>query len=190
MTRLWGTDSNGKVKDLRPDTLRDIKIQYLRAHFIGALVSHASDQFSSNIATIFSYSHAMPLIENSQLCSALKKIAQKYAFEHADVLKAEAHGAAALDGLMSAFWEAIRDRKKDEDIESKRIGARSKFIFSVISPNYVQEAASTARAEYGAGGLRYRELRLLTDMVSGMTDSFAIRLWGEIQEIPRVDGAQ
>jgi dGTPase len=178
-----------EAKDLRPDTLRDIKIQYLRAHFIGALVSHASDQFSNNIAAIFSYSHATPLMENSPLCSALKKIAQKYAFENADVLKAEAHGAAALDGLMSAFWEAISDRKDDEDIESKRMSARSKFIFSVISPNYVQEAASSAQAEYGAGGLRYRELRLLTDMVSGMTDSFAMRLWGEIQEIPLVDRA-
>lgn len=176
-------------KDLRPDTLRDIKIQYLRAHFIGALVSHASDQFSSDVTAIFSYSHATPLMDNSPLCSALKKIAQKYAFENADVLKAEALGAAALDGLMSAFWEAISDRKKDEDIESKRVSARSKFIFSVISPNYVQDAASAAQADYGAGGLRYRELRLLTDMVSGMTDSFAMRLWGEIQEIPHVNGA-
>lgn len=178
-----------EVKDLRPDTLRDIKIQYLRAHFIGALVSHASDQFSGNVAAIFSYSHATPLMDNSPLCTALKKIAQKYAFENANVLKAEALGAAALDGLMSAFWEAISDRKKDEDLESKRMSARSKFIFSVISPNYVQDAASAAQADYGAGGLRYRELRLLTDMVSGMTDSFAMRLWGEIQEIPHVNGA-
>lgn len=176
-------------KDRRPDMLRDIKIQYLRAHFIGALVSHASEQFSSNISAIFSYSHATPLMDNSLLCTELKKIAQKYAFENAHVLKAEALGAAALDGLMSAFWEAISDRKKYDDIESKRMSARSKFIFSVISPNYVQDAASAVQADNGAGGLRYRELRLLTDMVSGMTDSFAMRLWGEIQEIPHVNGA-
>lgn len=176
-------------KDLRPDTLRDIKIQYLRAHFIGALVSHASDQFTNNMTAIFSYDHATPLMDNSPLCTALKDIAKKYAFENADVLKAEALGAAALDGLMSAFWEAISDRKIYEDIESKRISARSKFIFSVISPNYVQEAASPVGANHGANGLRYRELRLLTDMVSGMTDSFAMRLWGEIQEIPHVNGA-
>lgn len=176
-------------KELRPDALRDIKIQYLRALFIGALVSHASDQFTRNMTAIFSYGHAMPLMDSSPLCTALKEIARTYAFENADVLKAEALGAAALDGLMSAFWEAISDRKKHEDIESKRVSARSKFIFSVISPNYVQEAASAVGASHGAGGLRYRELRLLTDMVSGMTDSFAMRLWGEIQEIPHVDGA-
>ncbi len=176
-------------KDLRPDTLRDIKIQYLRAHLIGALVSHASDQFSSNVTAIFTYSHATPLMDNSPLCSALKKIAQKYAFENIDVLKAEALGAAALDGLMCAFWEAIRDRKNDNVIDSKRKSARSKFIFSVISPNYVQDAASAAQADHGAGSLRYRELRLLTDMMSGMTDSFAMRLWGEIQGIPHVNSA-
>jgi dGTPase len=176
-------------KDLRPDTLRDIKIQYLRAHFIGALVCHASDHFTNNMTAIFSYDHVTPLMDNSPLCTALKEIAKKYAFENADVLKAEALGAAALDGLMSAFWEAISDRKKYDDIESKRVNPRSKFIFSVISPNYVEEAASAVGANNGAGALRYRELRLLTDMVSGMTDSFAMRLWGEIQEIPHVDGA-
>jgi dGTPase len=176
-------------KDLRPDTLRDIKIQYLRAYFIGALVSYASEQYSSNMSAIFSYSHAKPLMDDSSLCFALKTIAQEYAFKNADVLKAEALGAAALDGLMSAFWEAISDRKKYEDIESKRISARSKYIFSLISPNYVQDAAAAEQAQNGAGGLRYRELRLLTDMVSGMTDSFAMRLWAEIQEIPHVNGA-
>lgn len=176
-------------KDLRPDALRDIKTQYLRAHFIGALVSHACDQFTDNMTAIFSYQHTMPLMDSSALCTALKAIARKYAFENADVLKAEALGAAALDGLMSAFWEAISDRKKHEDIESRRVSARAKYIFSVISPNYVQEAASTVRAGHGADGLRYRELRLLTDMVSGMTDSFAMRLWGEIQKIPHVNSA-
>lgn len=177
-------------KDLRPDALRDIKSQYLRAHFIGALVSHASDQFTNNLKAIFSYGHAMPLMDNSPLCTALKEIAKTYAFENADVLKAEALGAAAIDGLMNAFWEAISDRKKLENIESKRQSARSKYIFSVISPNYVQEAASAASAAHGAGGLRYRELRLLTDMVSGMTDSFAMRLWGDIQKIPHVNSAK
>jgi dGTPase len=177
-------------KEIRPDALRDIKIQYLRAHFIGALISHASDQFTDNITAIFSHRHEMPLMDNSPLCTALKEIAKKYAFENPDVLRAEALGAAALDGLMSAFWEAISDRKKHEDIESKRLSARSKYIFSLISPNYVQEAASATSAGYGADGLRYRELRLLTDMVSGMTDSFAMRLWGEIQKIPNVNSAK
>jgi dGTPase len=176
-------------KELRPDALQDIKIQYLRAHFLGALISHASDQFSNKIKDIFAYSHLTPLMDNSPLCKALQEIAREYAFENAEVLKAEALGAAALDGLMSAFWEAISDRKKPEDIESKRVSARSKYIFSLISPNYVQQAASAMTASHGAGGLRYRELRLLTDMVSGMTDSFAMRLWGEIQKIPHVDSA-
>jgi dGTPase len=93
-------------KEIRPDALRDIKIQYLRAHFIGALISHASDQFTDNITAIFSHRHEMPLMDNSPLCTALKEIAKKYAFENPDVLRAEALGAAALDGLMSAFWEA------------------------------------------------------------------------------------
>ena len=177
-------------KPLRPDAQRDIKIQYLRALFIEALVTHASEQFIDSFSAIFAFAHAMPLMDNSKLCSALKKIAKTYAFNNPLVLRTEALGAAALDGLMSAFWAAISDRKDIEDIESRKLSARSSYIFSLISPNYIQQANPAENPGSGASGLRYRELRLLTDMVSGMTDTYAMRLWSEIQKLPHADGPQ
>ncbi len=176
-------------KPLGPDAQRDIKIQYLRAFFIEALVSHASDQFIRNLRPIFDFSHQTPLMDNSELCSALKKIAKRYAFNNPLVLRTEALGAAALDGLMCAFWSAISDRKDVGDIESRKRSARSSYIFSLISPNYVQQACAPDTPGSEANGLRYRELRLLTDMISGMTDTYAMRLWGEIQALPHVNSA-
>lgn len=174
----------------RPDAQRDVKIQYLRAFFLEALVTHASDQFIGNFSAIFDFSHTMPLMDNSKLCSDLKDIAKTYAFNNSLVLKTEAQGAAALDGLMCAFWSAISERKKIDDIESKKLSARSSYIFSLISPNYVQQSNPPGNCGSGASGLRYRELRLLTDMVSGMTDSYAIRLWNQIRQLPHVDSSQ
>jgi dGTPase len=172
-----------------PDAQRDIKIQYLRAFFIEALVTHASDQFIGNLRSIFDFSHETPLMDSSQLCSALKKIAKRYAFNNSSVLRTEALGAAALDGLMCAFWSAISDRKEFLNIESRRQNARSSYIFSLISPNYVQQACAPDVPGSEANGLRYRELRLLTDMISGMTDTYAMRLWRELQALPDVNSA-
>lgn len=171
-------------KPLRPEAQRDIKTQYLRALLIESLVSHASKKFIDNADDIFSFKYGTPLMDNFDLCDALKNIAQTYAFSNPIVLKTEAMGAAALDGLMSAFWTAISDRKSFGDLESKKLSAHSKYIFSLISPNYIQQAISPGTNCPAASGLRYRELRLLTDMVSGMTDTFAMRLWNEIQAIP------
>ena len=187
VAKLLSRFTDVEQKPLRPDAQRDIKIQYLRALLIEALVTHASEQFIRNLRPIFDFSHQKPLMDNSKLCSALKKIAKRYAFNHPLVLRTEALGAAALDGLMSAFWSAISDRVDVGDIESRKRSARSSYIFSLISPNYVQQACTTGTPESGANGLRYRELRLLTDMISGMTDTYAMRLWSEIQALPHAN---
>ncbi|THJ30898.1 dNTP triphosphohydrolase [Lampropedia aestuarii] len=186
VSRLLLRFEDVEKKPFRADAQRDIKIQYLRAFFIEALVTHASEQFIRNLGPIFDFNHQKPLMDSSELCEALKTIAKNYAFKNPQVLKAEALGAAALDGLMSAFWSAISDRSDLDDIESRKRTARSSYIYSLISPNYVYQACVPNESCSEANGIRYRELRLLTDMISGMTDTYAMRLWKEIQAIPDV----
>lgn len=167
------------------DISRDVKIQYLRALLIENLVDHASEEFVKNADGIFKFTHLDPLMDSSSLCDSLKNIAQQTAFNHPSVLKAEAIGAEAIDGLMTAFWSAITNRKQQNDLMSKRLSARDKYVFSLISPNYLHHA--TCNDSTSGVSLRYQELRLLTDMVSGMTDSFAIRLWDDLRSIPHVN---
>jgi dGTPase len=95
-------------------------------------------------------------------------------------------GAAEIDTLMTAFWDAISSRRKPEDILSNREGGRARYVYSLISPNYLEEAHRAGKGVGAAASLRYRELRLLTDMISGMTDTFAIKLWRELEAIPDV----
>jgi dGTPase len=179
--------SHVESKPLVPEIQRDIKIQYLRALLIQALIDHASIIFVKNDAAIFSYNHERALMDNSPLCEALKEVAQQNAFRHPTVLRTEALGAIAIDGLMIALWDAISDRKDQDDLRSLRRGARTRYVFSLISPNYIEQAVASNAVSGPASGLRYRELRLLTDMVSGMTDTFAIKLWNDISAIPHVD---
>ena len=169
--------------DRRAEIKRDIKIQYFRAYMIEALINDASDTFVANADSIKKLSHKLALMDENLLCDALKGVAKQYGFSHPSVLRTEAEGAAAIDGLMTALWEAIACREK-EDLRSPRTSARARYLFTLISPNYIEEADDAASRNGEAGGLRYRELRLLTDMVSGMTDTFAIKLWRDICTLP------
>ncbi|MBA1233553.1 dNTP triphosphohydrolase [Pseudomonas stutzeri] len=183
-----------KFKDVEsrlfsPEMQRDIKIEYLRAYLIENLIEHASNTFITNAPAIFGFKSTAPLMDDSRLCSQLKKIAEQSAFNHHTVLRTEALGAAAIDDLMTVLWEAISSRKKFEDLRSKRIGPRARYVFSLFSPNYIEQAVNPKNPTELALNLRYRELRLLTDMISGMTDTFAMRLWNDIQVMPDANRA-
>jgi len=166
------------------DVARDIKIGLLRAYFIDELVTHASSRFLEAAPDIMSKRHETSLMNSSELCDALKEVARKHAFANPAVLKMEAIGAAALDRLMCFFWRAITERKDFDDLLSRRTSAVAKYGWSLASPNYIEEAYRSRNEKGPEASVRYRELRLLTDMVSGMTDSFALKLWEQIKDIP------
>lgn len=170
-----------------PEIQRDIKIQYLRALLLEALIDHASKTFVKNADAIFSFDHRDALMDDSTLCNQLQQVARLNAFNHPTVLRMEAIGAEAIDGLMSLLWDSISDRKDQAELRSKRISSRAKYVFSLISPNYIEQAVLSDTLVGPASDIRYRELRLLTDMVSGMTDTFAMRLWNDIKVIPYAD---
>ncbi|WP_455948061.1 dGTP triphosphohydrolase [Lelliottia jeotgali] len=174
-------------KEIGPEMQRDIKIQYLRAYLIENLIGHATCVFVENADEIFSFRHEISLMDSSDLCETLKGVAKLAAFNHPSVLRAEALGAVAIDGLMTALWDAISNRKSLDEFRSRRRTARAKYVFSLISPNYVEQACRESSGAAPELCQRYRELRLLTDMVSGMTDSFAIRLWKNLKSIPNVN---
>ncbi|WP_164699223.1 dGTP triphosphohydrolase, partial [Pseudomonas aeruginosa] len=167
-----------------PEIQRDIKIEYLRAYLIENLIEHASKTFIENAPAIFDFKPINPLMDDSRLCEELKAVAQQNAFNHSSVLRTEALGSAAIDDLMTVLWDAISNRKEFDSLRSKRLDARAKYVFSLISPNYIEQADQPKSPSEVASGLRYRELRLLTDMVSGMTDTFAMRLWKDIKVMP------
>lgn len=167
-----------------PHVVRDIKISFLRAYLISALINEASANVVNSYDDLMNGTHSKPLMEESPLCDALKDIAKLHAFSNSSVLKMEARGAEAIAGLMTFFWIAITNRKTFEEIDSKRTTPMAKYGWSLISPNYI-EAAVRSSGKTQAAGIRYRELRLLTDMISGMTDTFALNLWDEVKLLPR-----
>lgn len=164
-----------RQQNLSISATREILSSYLRTVFIQNLIDEAILDYKNNIKTINSGAHETSLMQGSYLLDKLKEIAKTHVFVVSDVRKIEADGFRIIGGLMDFYWNAITNRKSPEDILSRRLDAKSAFGLSKLSDNYLQCAARNRYIDRNGNelSLRYNELRLLTDMVSGMTDGFA-----------------
>lgn len=178
------TKAEEKAKEYRslplsPAELNDVSMQMFRVYAIGAMVKDLTDAFEANVGGILDGSHKEGLIAKSRsvrLCETLKEFSFKHAYKHRSVLKIELEGHDVLTRLMDMFWRAIVDREDSKNVASHRKTPFTRYAYSRISENY--------RRAFEAPSLmpiRYREAQLLTDMVSGMTDSFAITMLDELK---------
>ena len=154
---------------------REIMSSYLRTALISRLIEETISSFKENKNSIFSFDQKKPLLKESGLLTTLKCIAADHVFVSPDVRKIEADGFNIIGGLMDFYWHAISNREDSLDLDSRRTDAKSAYGMSKLSDNYFQRAKSDeCLNRYGSKlSIRYRELRLLTDMVSGMTDGYA-----------------
>lgn len=167
--------------------LNDVSMQKFRVHAIHAMVSTAIQTFQNNYADIMSANFSGDLMANgkaAKFCAALKAFDRQHGYRNRGVLELELVGYNALHDLMEMLWRGITDRVKFEQPESKRNNPFSVYAYSRISENYrrIFENTVSARRPHQHLPIRYRELLLLTDMVSGMTDSFALDLCGELRK--------
>ena len=114
----------------------------------------------------------------ANLCKALKDFNQKHAFAHRTVLETELDGYNLINELMDFFWVGITKREKYSVPGSRRNTPFAAYVYSRISRNYrrVFEDNVFQYRPPQFFPVRYREMQLLTDMISGMTDRFCIDL--------------
>jgi len=154
---------------------REILSSYLRTAFIQKLIDETIRDYKDYKINIESFCHSKSLMSESKLLDKLKSIAKDHVFITQDVRKIEADGYKIIGKLMNFYWYAIENRKDVDDLRSRRTDAKSAYGISKISDNYLMCAARGGWAARDGSSLpmRYRELRLLTDMMAGMTDGYA-----------------
>lgn len=168
-----------RSEKLSPPELNDVSMQMFRVYAIGRMVGDVTDAFEKRVSNILDESYRGELMFDSasaNLCKSLKKFSLEHAFKHKSVLAIELRGHNVLTGLMDFLWNAITDRENPEDVASDRKAPFSRYAYRRISENYrrIFEAPSDLP-------ICYREAQLLTDMVSGMTDSYAISMYEELK---------
>ena len=169
-----------RQSSLSPWELNDISMQMFRVYAISAMVTAVTDTFLTNLDKILSGTFKGDLISKSSaaaFCAALKVFDTKHAYRHRSVLKVELAGYKVIQKLMDYLWIAIDARADLKKLGSKRADPFANYVYNRISENYRRIAEDSSNQM----PLRYRELQLITDMISGMTDSFAMSLEEELR---------
>ncbi|WP_424973484.1 dGTP triphosphohydrolase [Dinoroseobacter sp. S124A] len=180
----WEFEKLRKQK-LHPSELQDVATQKFRVHAIHLMVSAVAAAFQENYQSILNGEFAGELVKVSKggaLCKALKDFDRENAFSHKSVLEVELNGYNTLNRLMDFLWIGICEREKYDDLESKRTSPFAAYVYSRISKNYRRIFEGKVDQYHADPNLpiRYKEMQLLTDMVSGMTDQFCIDLHDDL----------
>ncbi len=174
-------DDRNKLRgsNLSPGETNDVSMQKFRAYAMTAMVGAVSDAFVANLDAILKGRFEGDLISASRaslLSKSLKKFDRRVAYNHRNVLGLEARGAKVIHELMDVFWRAICDRADRQKPVGPRLSAESAYVYALISENYRRVFESP---NVPVQPVLYGELQLLTDMIAGMTDSFAMSLHQE-----------
>lgn len=173
--------------DLSPAELNDISMQMFRVLAIGEMVTAVTAAFSENYDAIMTGTFEGDLISSSdarRLCKGLKQCSFKHAFQHKSVLEIELKGHNIIHSLMDMMWPAIvmRGDPLETDGFGDDAGVFEKYVFNRISENYRR----VFEDKENALPLGYKRCQLLGDMISGMTDSYAVDLEGELRSLKTV----
>lgn len=121
------------------------------------------------------------LLENSnvtELVDELKGLTSKYCFVDKEVLTLELVGDTVINGLLDMFVdELVRCTEKP------KTKTRAGKLYQIISDNfkYICELDySTGKKKDFTEFRLYDKLLLITDFISGMTDSYAVNLYKEL----------
>ncbi|WP_411282276.1 dGTP triphosphohydrolase [Gemmatimonas sp.] len=180
---------------LSPSELNDVSMQKFRALVISDMVKAVSDAFVDNLDSMLNGTFTGDLMSASRaalLTRQLKEFDLRVAYRNREVLRLEAHGSEVIHSLMDVFWRAIISRKKPDDPSSERTTAEATYVYARISENYRRafEAKGAYLPSTPSMPLRYRECQLLTDMIAGMTDRFAVSLYEDLRSQGIVRPAQ
>jgi dGTPase len=174
-----------KQQKLHPNELQDVATQKFRVHAIHLMICAAADFFKRNHKEIIEGRINTDLISASRvanICSVLKTFNKENTFSHKTILEVELNGYNTINRLMDFLWMGISDREEYRDPESKRKSPFSSYVYGRISKNHRRIFEGEIKSYHKDIHLpiRYREMQLLTDMISGMTDQFCIDLHNDL----------
>ncbi|WP_026659297.1 deoxyguanosinetriphosphate triphosphohydrolase [Butyrivibrio sp. AC2005] len=143
----------------------------------GKLIYLATESFAGHYKEIMDGSFGQELLEGTEgkhIVDALGAIAVKYAFNSEPILKIEVSADQILTYLLDRLVPAAVHY--DTDVKLRPIDSR---MISFISENYktIYHIYSQGKSE---DEKLYLRLLLVTDYVCGMTDSYAKRLYQEL----------
>lgn len=149
----------------------------------GYLLEQAADSFMAHYDEIMAGRYEKDLFygtEVEQLIALLCDMGWRYVFDSPAIYKMELRTAEVYEYLLDKFVQAVLYYETDEWEEKRR--PTDHKLMTIISENYKRAYHHLAAGKSEAEQL-YLRLLLVTDCISGMTDSYARDFYQEIRGI-------
>jgi len=164
----------------------------LRVKLVHPLVEHAAQAFVDHLPQVAEGSLNKALLEDDSPChaliSTLKKVAFKHVFCVSEVTTLMLQGHRIITGLLNFYLPLLELPKEDFSLLAKGKRVRGKqLLYEVLLADRMPrkhlkayQLLCDSAADLGAGELDaatwelYCRCRLLQDMISGMTDQYAL----------------
>ena len=146
----------------------------------GSLIFAATDSFINHYDEIMEGNYPHDLFYDTQVDKLMKDmgdIAYQYTFTSKQIFKLEIAASGILDFLLKSFINAIIYYDTDETLTSVE-----KKLVSLISKDYMRIYKIESKDKSEKEKL-YLRLMLVTDYITGMTDTFAKDLYQELNGI-------
>lgn len=145
------------------------KIECLRSKVINELINQVTEYFIDNEKQIVSGKFNEELIKKINAGPAVEeilKLSQKKIYTAKGVVEIEAAGYEVIGGLLETFFAAIKDHTSK----------KSKKILQLIPEQFLKNGGDLSIDPYS-------KIINITDLVSGMTDSFAVSTYKKLKGI-------
>ncbi|RTE85792.1 MULTISPECIES: dGTPase [Gammaproteobacteria] len=156
----------------------------LRVLLIYPLVHHAAKEFVGHIEEVFDGSLNRALLEDGSpehaVIETLKKVARRHIFSTPEVETLELQGYQILTGVLEHYAPLLELSEKDFtlllDSNAKNKPLRESRLFNRLPNKHVKAYVEMKNKKHDDPEVweMYCRCRLLQDMVSGMTDQFAL----------------
>lgn len=170
--------------NLSHQELDDISMQMFRTYAIGEMINSIRATFikhEKSLMTGEQKSSLLTLSNGANLAKYLKEFSLKRGYTHKSVLALELQGYHTIIGLMNLFWFAISSVAGKLKEEQRSAHPYARYLYSRISENYKRIFEKSI--EENKLPLWYNQCILLTDMIAGMTDSYALNLYRELKSL-------
>lgn len=167
-------------QELSPAELNELSMQMFRVYAMGELVNGIVRTFVEKHDSLLNGKEQpkdlMSLSDGKVLCDTLKDFDKRWGYRNKTVLKLELEGHNYIQELMDMLWIGIHGRIDKSNDSMTPFG---KYAYEKISENY-RRVFENDKNEMS---MMYREAQLLTDAISGMTDSYLITLHTELKKL-------
>ena len=159
-----------------------VSIQNFKIFTQAYMFKEAISTFKSNYENIMAGNFKQDLLcECKDLINELKRIAKEHCYSNEEVIQLELLGDSVLNGLLDKFISIVNNPQNTKDLQTYE-----GKIYNLISENF-KYYCCLAKSKDEEISLKeftevdlYNQLLLITDYISGMTDSFALKLYKKL----------